>query len=201
MNKAEFLDALRKKLFRFPEEEIEKSLSFYNEVIDDRVEDGMTEEEAVAAVGDINDIAEQILLDMPLQTLVKTRIKPNRALRTLDIVFLILGFPIWFPLVLVFAATVFLIYLSIWMVIFSLFLVVLSLGAGGVASLLVGIFRISAGLVPMLAAVGAGLFCIGLCALSFFPAKTLAASLVRLTAIVARKIKSIFIKKEVAIDE
>ena len=201
MNKAEFLDTLQKKLFQLPEEEIEKSRNFYGEAIDDRVEDGMTEEEAVAAIGDINNVVEQILLDMPLPTLVKTRIKPDRALRTLDIVLLILGFPLWFPLVIAFSATALVIYLTIWIVILSLFLVVISLGAAGIISLLIGILRLSTGLASTLAAIGAGLFCIGLCTLSFFPAKTLTTALVSLTAKVARKIKSVFIKKEVTIDE
>lgn len=61
MKKAEFLVSLRQKLISLPEDEAGKSAAFYSEMIDDRMEEGMTEEEAVAALGDPSDIAGAIL--------------------------------------------------------------------------------------------------------------------------------------------
>lgn len=54
MTKAEFLAALKRAL---PEDEAEQTLAFYNEMIDDRMEDGMSEEEAVAAMGPVSQLA------------------------------------------------------------------------------------------------------------------------------------------------
>ena len=47
MNKEEFLSELRTKLSGLPQEDIEERISFYSEMIDDRMEDGISEEEAV----------------------------------------------------------------------------------------------------------------------------------------------------------
>ncbi len=60
MTKLEFLTTLREKLAGIPEEDLMGSVSFYSEMIDDRMEDGMTESEAVANVGDAEQIARQI---------------------------------------------------------------------------------------------------------------------------------------------
>ena len=43
MTKKEFLDELSFRLRTFPPQEAEKTVSFYAEAMDDRVEEGMTE--------------------------------------------------------------------------------------------------------------------------------------------------------------
>lgn len=62
-----FLSELRNRLFGLPGEEIEERLSFYNEMINDRMEEGLSEEEAVAAIGPVEEIAEQIMSTAPVQ--------------------------------------------------------------------------------------------------------------------------------------
>ena len=47
MNKQEFLAQLRKGLSGLPKEDIDERLTFYSEMIDDRMEDGIPEETAV----------------------------------------------------------------------------------------------------------------------------------------------------------
>ena len=47
MSKQEFLAQLRKGLSGLPKEDLEERLTFYSEMIDDRIDDGMAEEEAV----------------------------------------------------------------------------------------------------------------------------------------------------------
>ena len=56
MNKTEFLVRLQQGLTGLPQEDIDERLNFYNEMISDRMEDGLGEEEAVACVGDRNDV-------------------------------------------------------------------------------------------------------------------------------------------------
>ena len=59
MNKQEFLMQLRKGLSYMPQEDIEERLTFYSEMIDDRMEEGLSEEDAVLAVGPVDDIISQ----------------------------------------------------------------------------------------------------------------------------------------------
>ena len=47
MRKQEFLTELRKGLSGLPQDDIEERLSFYSEMIDDQIEEGLAEEEAV----------------------------------------------------------------------------------------------------------------------------------------------------------
>ena len=63
MNKHEFLAALRRELTALPHGELTEQLNFYNEMIDDRMEEGMTEEDAVAGIGSVASIAAVILAD------------------------------------------------------------------------------------------------------------------------------------------
>ncbi len=61
MSKNEFLDRLCQGLrFNTSAEEIQRTVMFYSEAIDDRMEDGMTEEEAVADMGDVEKIIGEI---------------------------------------------------------------------------------------------------------------------------------------------
>ena len=158
MTKNEFMNILRSReeLFGLPEEDIVQSLSFYEELIDDRIEEGMSEEEAVADVGAPGEIAAQILSEIPLKKLVKEKIKSSRRLRVWEIVLLALGSPIWLTLLI--AALVILI--SLYAVLWSLVAVVWSVGAALVGSFLLSI----AGLVLLCVqgSVGMGLFLLGL---------------------------------------
>lgn len=134
MNKNEFLNQLRNRLQALPKNDIDDRVSFYEEAIDDRIAEGKSEEEAVADVGSIDSIVEEIAKDTPLVKLVKERVKPKRSLRAWEIVLIILGFPLWFPLLTV-AFVLFLVgYLLVWVLVLVTYtvetaLVVASLGS------------------------------------------------------------------------
>ena len=81
MNKQEFLGALRRGLLGLPEEDIENSVEFYSEMIDDRIDEGMSEDEAVADIGSANEVIQQILSEASLTKLVKRKVKKNRSLK------------------------------------------------------------------------------------------------------------------------
>lgn len=66
MTKQEFLKKIKKGIKSLPQKEINKHLQFYSEMIDDRVEDGMDESEAVVAAGDVGAIVEDILREKSL---------------------------------------------------------------------------------------------------------------------------------------
>ena len=59
MDKKQFLEELRQRLSGLPQNDIEERLAFYAEMIDDRAEEGMSEEEAVAEIGSAEAIARE----------------------------------------------------------------------------------------------------------------------------------------------
>ena len=61
MTKQLFLNELSAALHGLPREERYRTLSYYDELIDDRVEDGQSEEEAVESLGSPEQIAREIL--------------------------------------------------------------------------------------------------------------------------------------------
>ena len=133
MDKLDFLYALQQKLAGLPEEDVSRSLDYYAEMIDDRMEEGMTEQQAVADLGDVDAIAQQILLEIPLAKLVRAKVKPRRALRAWEIVLLILGAPVWLPLVIAAVAVVISVYIVLWSVVISLYAADLAVACGAVA--------------------------------------------------------------------
>lgn len=65
MTKREFLEAIRKGISTLSTDDINKSIRYYSEMIDDRIEDGVSEEEAVAAMGNPDDVIAEILSETP----------------------------------------------------------------------------------------------------------------------------------------
>ena len=129
MNKERFLQLLRASLAGVPPEDVERSIDYYSEMIDDRKEEGMTEEDAVTSVGDISDITAQIRTDLPLPTLMRMH-KPKRKLRTGEIILLVLGSPVWLPILVSLLIVLLSVYLVIWSLVLSLFAVAISLLCG-----------------------------------------------------------------------
>lgn len=195
MTKREFLEELRGRLAQLPRDEVEKQLAYYAELIDDMMEDGILEERAVEKLGDAGKIAQTVLQEMPLHMLVKSRVKPGGGWTALSIVLLILGAPIWLPIALAMFAVLLTVYLVIWSVVVVLFAAVLAIALCGLA-LIVAIFLFPATLSLKIFSFGAGLALGGLSILAFFGALAAAKGLLRLTVIIARGIKSLFIRKE-----
>ena len=169
MNKLDFLLLLHDKLAPLPADEVEEGLSFYSEMIEDRIEEGMTEEEAVASVGSVEDIATQILSDIPLSKIVKEKIRKKKRFSTTEIVLLWVGSPIWLTLLIAAYAVVFSLYACVWAVVASLWAAFASFAACAVAVPIAGVIFICTGSVwTGLVAIAAGLVLAGLAILTFF---------------------------------
>lgn len=104
MTKAEYLSRLESLLSCLPEGQRAESLAFYEEMILDRMEEGLSEEEAVSTLDAPGVVAEAILDDLPAvpRVVAKTR----RKSRVLLWVLVILGFPVWGALLAALAITV-----------------------------------------------------------------------------------------------
>ena len=114
MTKADFLQLLERALSQLSEEERRANLEYYSELLDDMLEEGMTEAEATAKLGSPAAIAESILQEMPLSKLVSTRMKPKSGWTPLAIILAVVGSPVWVPLLLAGVAVVAALFVSIW---------------------------------------------------------------------------------------
>ncbi|MBQ4648271.1 MAG: DUF1700 domain-containing protein [Clostridia bacterium] len=199
MSKQEFLAQLRKGLHGLPQDDIEERLTFYSEMIEDRMEEGLSEEEAVSAVGTVQDIVAQTVAETPLTKIAKERIKPKRRLSTTEIVLLALGSPIWLSLGIAAVAVILSLYVSLWAVIISLWSVFASFAAcsvGGVLACIV--FAVGGNGGSGVAMLAAGLVCAGLAIFTFYGCHATTKGALILTKKTVIWIKNCFIKKEVA---
>ncbi len=196
MNKMEFLEKLEKGLAGLPEDDLFERLAFYGEMIDDRVEEEFSEEEAVRAIGKPDEIARQIISDYPLSKLVKKKMKPKHKIGALEIVLLALGSPIWLSLLIAAIAVIFALYVSLWSIIVSLWAVFASFVGvfiGGVVS--GAMFAVSGNLLTGLAMIGAGLLLAGLSIFAFFGCRAATKGIILATKKIVIVLKNLIIGK------
>ena len=195
MSKQEFLISLSRGLAFLPQGDSEERINFYSEMIDDSIEEGLTEQEAVAKMGSVDDVIAQILADTPLTILAKEKLKPNKALRVWEIVLLVLGSPIWLSLLIAALAIILSVYVVLWSVIISLRAVDVSLAAcflGGVAA--AGVLAGTGNTITAVAILGAALTCAGLSIFLFFGCKAATKGVLILAKKIVFWIKSLFVR-------
>lgn len=197
MSKQDFLTQLRKGLSGLPQDDVEERLTFYSEMIEDRIEEGLSEEEAVSAVGDIDEIVQQVIADIPLIRIANERIRPKRHLKVWEIVLLVIGSPIWLSLGIAAAAVILALYVSVWSVIISLWAIFGSLAVCAIGSVPACIIFTAGGSgVSGIAMLAAGIVCAGLSILMFYGCMATTKGTLILTKKIAIWIKNCFIKKE-----
>ncbi|MCM3755871.1 DUF1700 domain-containing protein [Sporosarcina aquimarina] len=189
MNKSKFMSELSIRLNTLPQHEINKSLAYYSEIIADRMEDGMCEEVAVSGLGDIDEIAQEIVLDA---TPISKFILPNRPLSSSDIFLLVLCS----PLIILLIGIVILIYLSVWLVISALYLINISFVLVGLAGIVASIVDFRNNIPINILIFIVSLFSIGIGIVLYAPIKKGSKKLWGLTTLVIRYIKIKFIRKK-----
>lgn len=200
MTKQEFLIRLRKGLSGLPQEEVEERLSYYEEMAEDRMEDGLSEEEAIAQIGNPEDIARQIIADTPLPKLVKEKIKPKKEMKGWELGLILLGAPIWLSVLIAIAAAVFAVYAALWAVIVALWAVEVGLCGGVIGGLASGIWFIYTGgsTLTGLAVAGVAIACAGLAIFMFFGYKAATKGMLVLTAKLSGRLKRRIVGKGAA---
>lgn len=221
MTKLKFLLELEKKLSALPQEDIEERLTFYSEMIEDRVEEGISEEDAVAQIGNIEEIAAQILAEHTVEKAAYEEVpitveeapvtfeeKPKRTHKTWEIVLLALGSPIWislliavlavaFSLVVSVLAIGFSLVVSLWAVVVSLWAVFVSLVACAAALPIAAVYFICIGYtLSGLAVIGTSLVCAGLAIFLFYGCELATKGMALLTKVAAITLKKCFHRKE-----
>jgi len=133
MDRHEYLSALKERLAALPAEELQRTMEYYEEMISDFMEEGMSEDQAVAMLEPVDIVAAKILAESPS--------KPDRTRNVLTIALIALGSPVWLSVLIAVAAVVFSIYAVVWAVILSVWAVVVSLIGGGLMAAVAGPFQ------------------------------------------------------------
>lgn len=158
MNKNEYLSKLKGSLSDLDPSYLEGSLQYYSEMIDDRIEEGLSEEDAVASVCTPEEAAERIRSEAPLNVPTEGEGvggESKKRLGALEIILIILGFPIWGSLIIAAISVLFSFYASLWSVVIALWAVfgtLVGVGAYLTVYSLVAFFT---------SGIGTGLFCLG----------------------------------------
>lgn len=190
MNKKEFLSRLEHRLSGLPREEREERLSFYSEMIDDRMEEGLSEEDAVAEADSFEEIAAQDEEKQP-----KRR---KRLLRGWEIALLLIGSPLWLSLLIAALAVVLSLYATLWSVLVTLWACFGALIGGAAGGIAAGILLICQGHgAAGIAGIGAGLVCAGISIFWFYGCKWATAGILILTKKIALAIWNA-VRKEAA---
>lgn len=194
MRKEEFLKELRKQLSGLPKDDIDSRVEFYSEMIDDRIEEGKTEQEAINEIGSVDEIVNDIAKDTPFVKLIKEKVKPKRKLETWEIVLLVVGFPLWFPLATAALSVCLVGYFLIWVFDLASYVVELALGASGIGGLVVFFANIANGTTNYMA-LGISLMGFGGAFIFYWVCVAMTKGTFKVSMKITNKIKAAFIKK------
>ena len=198
MTKLDSILKLHDKLSGYPQDEVEERLNFYNEMIEDRIEEGFSEEEAVSAVGSVDEVAAQVVADIPFSKMAKEKIKPKTHLKTWEILLLVLGSPIWLSLFIAVVAVIFSLYIALWSVIISLWSVFVSFIGSALGGIVSGIvIALNGHGFPGAVLIGISFVCAGLSIFTFYGCKLATKGILLASKKTVFGIKSSFIKKGV----
>ncbi|MBM6693315.1 DUF1700 domain-containing protein [Pseudoflavonifractor capillosus] len=197
MNKQEFLAALQAGLKGLPRGDIQHWVEFYREMVEDRMEDDMSEEEAVAALGPVRDLVAQILSETPLPRLVHEKVKPKRPMKAWEIILLVLGSPVWVPLACAAVLVLLAGYAVLWACIITLYAVDLTAALGGVALIISALFYFPPNhVLSQIFFGGTGLMSAGIAVLLFLVSGKVTTWLLRLSKKALLAVKFRFVQKE-----
>ena len=201
MSKDAFIGELRHRMAGLPKEAVDRTVEYYSELIADSMEDGLSEEEAVSRLGSLDEIVANVVKDTPLPQIIETRIQEKKAkrggIRAWEVILLVLGAPLWLPLLLAVLAVVLALYVTLWAVVIALWAVVAAVILTGVVAVVAGIVELCQMHLPQgLVLLGGGLVCMGLCALLFLLMKLITVGTVKLCKLIWTGIKSLFVGKK-----
>ena len=201
MSKDAFIGELRHRMAGLPKEAVDRTVEYYSELIADSMEDGLSEEEAVLRLGSLDEIVANVVKDTPLPQIIETRIQEKKAkrggIRAWEVILLVLGAPLWLPLLLAVLAVVLALYVTLWAVVIALWAVVAAVILTGVVAVVAGIVELCQLRLPQgLVLLGGGLVCMGMCALLFLLMKLITVGTVKLCKWVWIGIKSLFVGKK-----
>ena len=198
MTKRQFFDALSERLRALPKEELNRTITYYNEIIEDYIEDGMSEAQAVAQLEPVDVIASRILHEeqdgVVAEQLTKQR---KKAPVWLVVVLAVVGFPIWFSLLMVGISIVFSVLATLFSIMIALMCIPVGLAGVTVGGICLSPVFLATGNVPKgLVLLGGGLVCAALTLLAIWAVYYLVKGLWHLIRWIVRKITGLFSKRK-----
>ena len=209
MTKEQFLSELQNRLSFLPSSEVAPFISYYREMIEDRMEEGMSEADAVAGRGDIGRIVEVIQYEMPVTSLVVSSVREKTSEakakaesrwpawgKGLVIALLIIGSPIWVSLLIAGLGLLVGLLVAKLAIIVAVAAVVLAMAVGSVAALVIGCVNLFSQPAAGIALIGAGLLGVGLTILAYLLAVIIIKGIIQLIKLLFHWLKGLFVKKE-----
>lgn len=194
MNKSEFLDNLRNALSGLPDRE--KTIDYYSEMIDDAIEAGEEERLVIARMGSVSDIAEKVINETPISSFVKADVK-KRGISMGAIALIIIGSPIWLPILVAAFSVLFSLYLTVWSLALTLFIIFAAFALYGAAALIASpVLLFSGAFLKAGVMFGSSLATLGAAVFMFYISIWVVKGLANFTVFCGRKIKGMFIRKE-----
>lgn len=96
MHKQDFLSSLEERLNTLPQLEKERILNYYNETLEDAIEDGLSESAAVASMDSLDSIVKGILEEHIREPHIENKVhEVKKENRTLHLVMVALSSPVW----------------------------------------------------------------------------------------------------------
>ena len=197
MTKQEFLQGLETRLRQENIANVDSVLDFYDEMISDRMEEGMSEEDAVAKNEDIESIVNSMNLEKSMPNLIKDTIakkhdnaKKNNKSASWTVL-LVIGAPIWIPLALAYMAVVFSFIVCIFSLLLAYFAIALSFSVSSILYF-IGAFTVFIGNVTFAGCVfmiGTSLLLGGISVFMWIGAKSVTRQILDFTKTILRKAK------------
>ena len=195
MNRAEFMEVLRKELVPLKKDETEKFINYYEEIIDDYLEDGLREDEVIEKIGNPKVIARNILSE---QDHVDNKV-PLTNSKIINIILLILGFPLWGSLLLAGLMLILSGLIIIWCIPFTAGVSALGFFAAGLWSIVVSPFMMADVLSVGVVQLGVGLGTLGVSFLLAMVTLNLSKKFTRFTKELGLKLYKLFNRRIVQI--
>ncbi|WP_162163858.1 DUF1700 domain-containing protein [Acholeplasma hippikon] len=131
MNKQKFIRELQFNLSKFERSEVEEIINYYEELIADKMENGLSEEATIRSLGNITDIINEMKMNI-----VSKRIdtKKSNSTKNFLIILGICSTPILLPLGITFATLYFVMFIV-------LLALILAFGVSGIATIITVVFQ------------------------------------------------------------
>lgn len=202
MLKPEFINSLSYALRELPQQERDKIISYYMELIDDKMESGKPEEEIIAEFGDINTLAGTIISEsnstINEDMISKSQSSPSDRKKLPVPAWLIILLIIFSPFIFAIAVAAFSVALGLlitaFALVFSFFVVSVALGLSGVLIFFTSFIILPTNPTYAVMQLGAGILLTGLSIFAFTGAFYFTKGCVKLSSMTFRGIGKLFSK-------
>ena len=184
MDRITFINELSQALsYRVRPREVHQLVEYYDEMIMDLMEDGLSEKAAVAKLGDPEILAQEAAGEMP-----DFEVEVPKRLNWLFVLIAILGFPLWGSLLLAAVLVILSMYVVIWCLPFCTGVFGLSATFAGLASVVLSGFALQDGLFVAVTQLGVGVLFFGLGILSLIATLKISVYFVKFSRNVTRRL-------------